>query len=194
MSAQHVAVTCWGIIMMSVWHGGALCQSQQTCAFSTKVLKHCIPVQMWWQNPESVDLVQFMGKDNVPFHTVIFPATLLGTQQPWTLMKSISVTEYLNYEGGKFSKSRGIGVFGNDAKDTGIPVEVSVLPVALLSCRWLCAGRPAAAHAQAMDQAIFHRQHEEAGSCFTNGCRVPHDPRQGGSSAPALEQRLLHSC
>ena len=80
-------------------------------------------VQAWWQNPENVDLVQFMGKDNVPFHTVIFPATLLGTQQPWTLMKSISVTEYLNYEGGKFSKSRGVGVFGNDAKDTGIPVE-----------------------------------------------------------------------
>ena len=59
-------------------------------AFPTKVLKHCIPVQAWWQNPEGVDLVQFMGKDNVPFHTVIFPATLLGTQQPWTLMKSPS--------------------------------------------------------------------------------------------------------
>lgn len=40
------------------------------------------------------------------------------------MMKSISVTEYLNYEDGKFSKSRGVGVFGNDAKDTGIPVEV----------------------------------------------------------------------
>jgi hypothetical protein len=74
-----------------------------------------------------VELVQFMGKDNVPFHTVIFPATLLGTQEPWTMMRSISVTEYLNYEDGKFSKSRGVGVFGNDAKDTGIPVEVSRL-------------------------------------------------------------------
>lgn len=40
------------------------------------------------------------------------------------MMKSISVTEYLNYEDGKFSKSRGVGVFGNDAKDTGIPMEV----------------------------------------------------------------------
>jgi methionyl-tRNA synthetase len=56
-----------------------------------------------------VELVQFMGKDNVPFHTVIFPSTLLGTREPWTLMRSISVTEYLNYEGGKFSKSRGTG-------------------------------------------------------------------------------------
>jgi methionyl-tRNA synthetase len=53
-----------------------------------------------------------MGKDNVPFHTVIFPASLLGSGGPWTLMKNISVTEYLNYEGGKFSKSRGTGEGG----------------------------------------------------------------------------------
>lgn len=74
--------------------------------------------------PPDVELVQFMGKDNVPFHTVIFPASQLGTHRPWTMMRSISVTEYLNYEDGKFSKSRGIGVFGNDAKGTGIPVEM----------------------------------------------------------------------
>jgi methionyl-tRNA synthetase len=59
---------------------------------------------------QEVELVQFMGKDNVPFHTVIFPATLLGTGQHWTMMRSISVTEYLNYEGTQFSKSRGTGV------------------------------------------------------------------------------------
>ncbi|GJQ11773.1 hypothetical protein GpartN1_g3564.t1 [Galdieria partita] len=78
----------------------------------------------WWQNPENVTLVQFMGKDNVPFHTVIFPATLIGTKRKWTMLHHISVTDYLNYEDGKFSKSRGIGVFGNDAKDTGIATEV----------------------------------------------------------------------
>ncbi|GLI66830.1 hypothetical protein VaNZ11_010807, partial [Volvox africanus] len=80
--------------------------------------------EAWWMNPQDVELVQFMGKDNVPFHTVIFPATQIGTGQPWTMMKCISVTEYLNYEGGKFSKSRGTGVFGNQAQETGIPVEV----------------------------------------------------------------------
>ncbi|KVI08255.1 Aminoacyl-tRNA synthetase, class 1a, anticodon-binding [Cynara cardunculus var. scolymus] len=80
--------------------------------------------EKWWKNPENVELYQFMGKDNVPFHTVMFPSTLLGTAENWTLMKTISVTEYLNYEAGKFSKSKGIGVFGNDAKDTNIPVEV----------------------------------------------------------------------
>jgi len=85
---------------------------------------YCHDWKAWWMNPDDVELVQFMGKDNVPFHTVIFPSTLLGTGQPWTMMKSISVTEYLNYEDGKFSKSRGVGVFGNDAQETGIPVEV----------------------------------------------------------------------
>ncbi|CAL8991786.1 unnamed protein product [Prunus brigantina] len=80
--------------------------------------------EQWWKNPENVELYQFMGKDNVPFHTVMFPSTLLGTGENWTLMKTISVTEYLNYEAGKFSKSKGIGVFGNNAKDTNIPVEV----------------------------------------------------------------------
>ncbi|XP_052211175.1 probable methionine--tRNA ligase [Diospyros lotus] len=80
--------------------------------------------EKWWKNPENVDLYQFMGKDNIPFHTVMFPSTLLGTGENWTLMKSISVTEYLNYEKGKFSKSKGVGVFGNDAKDTNIPADV----------------------------------------------------------------------
>ncbi|ADN01301.1 methionine--tRNA ligase [Spirochaeta thermophila] len=78
----------------------------------------------WWKNPDGVELYQFIGKDNIPFHTVIFPSTLLGTGEGWTLLKTMSSTEYLNYESGKFSKSRGVGVFGNDAKDTGIPADV----------------------------------------------------------------------
>ncbi|KAF8723291.1 hypothetical protein HU200_021809 [Digitaria exilis] len=58
------------------------------------------------------------------YFQVMFPSTLLGTGENWTLLKTISVTEYLNYESGKFSKSKGIGVFGNDARDTNIPPEV----------------------------------------------------------------------
>mmetsp|Transcript_35423 Transcript_35423/g.67796 ORF Transcript_35423/g.67796 Transcript_35423/m.67796 type:complete len:1001 (-) Transcript_35423:335-3337(-) len=77
----------------------------------------------WWKNKD-VELVQFMGKDNVPFHTVIFPSMLIGTGEPWTLMRSISTTEYLNYEDQQFSKSRGVGVFGNHCRETNIPPEV----------------------------------------------------------------------
>ncbi|CUM62776.1 uncharacterized protein PRCAT00000333001 [Priceomyces carsonii] len=78
----------------------------------------------WWLNPEQVDLYQFMGKDNVPFHTVVFPASQIGTRDNWTKLYHVSTTEYLQYEGGKFSKSRGIGVFGNNAKDSGIPPSI----------------------------------------------------------------------
>ena len=80
--------------------------------------------EKWWKNPEHVKLYQFMGKDNVPFHTVLFPSTLIGTQQKWTLLHHLSTTEYLQYETGKFSKSRGVGVFGNNVMDSKIPVEV----------------------------------------------------------------------
>ncbi len=80
--------------------------------------------EYWWKSPDEVELFQFIGKDNIPFHTVIFPATLLATDDKWTLLHHMSSSEYLNYEGGKFSKSKGLGIFGNDVKDTGIPADV----------------------------------------------------------------------
>lgn len=80
--------------------------------------------EKWWRNPENVDLYQFMGKDNVPFHTVVFPATQIGTKDVWTKLHHLNTTEYLQYEDGKFSKSRGVGVFGNNAKETGISPSV----------------------------------------------------------------------
>ena len=80
--------------------------------------------EQWWKNPEEVELFQFIGKDNIPFHTVIFPSSLLASGDPWTMLHHMSSSEYLNYEGGKFSKSKGLGVFGTDARDTGIPADV----------------------------------------------------------------------
>ena len=77
----------------------------------------------WWQDPDNTELFQFIGKDNIPFHTVIFPSSLLATGENWTMLHHMSSTEYLNYEGGKFSKSLGIGVFGNDVQETGIPAD-----------------------------------------------------------------------
>ncbi|KAJ4477209.1 tRNA synthetases class I (M)-domain-containing protein [Lentinula aciculospora] len=78
----------------------------------------------WWFNPKDVNLYQFMGKDNVYFHTVYFPSIQLGDKRDWTTLYHLSTTEYLNYEGGKFSKSRNRGVFGPQAKETGISASV----------------------------------------------------------------------
>lgn len=78
----------------------------------------------WWMNPGEVELFQFIGKDNIPFHTVIFPSSQLGDGRGWTMLHHMSSTEFLNYEGDKFSKSKGIGVFGTDAVESGIPADV----------------------------------------------------------------------
>ncbi|XP_020492406.1 methionine--tRNA ligase, cytoplasmic isoform X1 [Labrus bergylta] len=80
--------------------------------------------EKWWKNPNQVELYNFMAKDNVPFHSVVFPCSLLGAQDNYTLVNHLIATEYLNYEDSKFSKSRGVGVFGDMAKDTGIPSDV----------------------------------------------------------------------
>jgi methionyl-tRNA synthetase len=82
-----------------------------------------------------------MGKDNVYFHTIFFPSIELGDGRSWTMLHHLSTTgteidcifatqrliqytEYLNYEGGKFSKSHNRGVFGPAARETGIPGSV----------------------------------------------------------------------
>ncbi|KAF8485914.1 methionyl-tRNA synthetase [Russula ochroleuca] len=80
--------------------------------------------KQWWFNPKNVHLYQFMGKDNVYFHTIYFPSVQIGDGRDWSTLHHLSTTEYLNYEGGKFSKSHNRGVFGPDAKETGIPPSV----------------------------------------------------------------------
>ncbi|GHV20631.1 methionine--tRNA ligase [Spirochaetia bacterium] len=81
-------------------------------------------VDRWWKNPQNVELFQFIGKDNIPFHTVIFPSSQLGTGENWTMLHHMSSSEYLNYESGKFSKSKGVGVFGSDVMETGIDADI----------------------------------------------------------------------
>ena len=78
--------------------------------------------QRWWREDlgaDDVRYVQFMGKDNVPFHTLSFPATLMGAsldgKETWKLVDYIKSTNWLNYEGGKFSTSQGRGIFMDQA-------------------------------------------------------------------------------
>ncbi|KHN77202.1 Methionine--tRNA ligase, cytoplasmic [Toxocara canis] len=78
----------------------------------------------WWKNPAQVELYNFVGKDNVAFHAVMFPASQIGARDNYTVVNHLCATEYLNYEDTKFSKSRGTGVFGDMARDTGIEPDV----------------------------------------------------------------------
>ncbi|MFE2634990.1 methionine--tRNA ligase [Streptomyces scopuliridis] len=69
----------------------------------------------WWKSEGDVHYTQFMGKDNVPFHSIMFPATQLGTRSPWKRVDVIKAFNWLNYYGSKFSTSQRRGVFTHDA-------------------------------------------------------------------------------
>jgi len=76
--------------------------------------------ERWWRTDKGADdvrYVQFMAKDNIPFHTLSFPATLMGSGEPWKLVDYIKGFNWLLYEGGKFSTSQGRGVFMDQALD-----------------------------------------------------------------------------
>jgi methionyl-tRNA synthetase len=76
----------------------------------------------WWQNPEA-EHTYFMGKDNIVFHTVIWPSMLLGYGEggvygagraPLELPDNVASSEFLTMEGKKFSSSRGVQILVRD--------------------------------------------------------------------------------
>jgi methionyl-tRNA synthetase len=72
----------------------------------------------WWRTDAGagdVRYVEFMGKDNVAFHTVSFPATILGSGEPWKTVDTLKAFNWLNWYGGKFSTSQNRGVFMDTA-------------------------------------------------------------------------------
>lgn len=71
----------------------------------------------YWQNSEAESYF-FLGKDNVPFHTVILPAMLLGLGG-YNLPTNVPANEYLLFEGAKFSKSKGVGMNMQDYLEIG---------------------------------------------------------------------------
>lgn len=71
----------------------------------------------WWDADSDVRYLQFMGKDNIPFHTINFPVTIMGSEEPWKLVNYIKGFNYLTYYGGKFSTSQRRGIFMDAAID-----------------------------------------------------------------------------
>ena len=76
--------------------------------------------ERWWRTDEGasdVDYVQFMGKDNVAFHTLSFPTTLMGSDEPWKMVDTLKAFNWVTWYGGKFSTSQKRGVFMDQAID-----------------------------------------------------------------------------
>jgi len=74
--------------------------------------------ESWWrtdQGADDVKYVQFMGKDNVAFHTLSFPTTIMGSGEPWKLVDTLKAFNWVTWYGGKFSTSSKRGVFMDQA-------------------------------------------------------------------------------
>ncbi len=69
----------------------------------------------WWHGGDDVHYAQFMGKDNVSFHSIFFPAQELAMNDNWKTVDMLKGMNFLNFEGAKVSKSTGNGIFLNDA-------------------------------------------------------------------------------
>jgi methionyl-tRNA synthetase len=74
--------------------------------------------ERWWREDKGasdVTYVQFMGKDNVAFHTVSFPVTIMGSGEPWKLVDRLKAFNWVTWYGGKFSTSEKRGIFMDQA-------------------------------------------------------------------------------
>lgn len=74
--------------------------------------------ERWWRTDKGADdvaYVQVMGKDNVAFHAVSFPCTILGSEEPWKTVDALKSLNWLTWYGGKFSTSDNRGIFMDQA-------------------------------------------------------------------------------
>ncbi|MFO1082695.1 MAG: methionine--tRNA ligase [Reyranellaceae bacterium] len=152
----------------------------------------------WWHRDEDVRLLQFLAKDNVPFHTIVFPATLLGSGLPLRLPDVVKGFNWLTHEGGKFSTSAGRGLFTDRALD--------LLPADYWRW-WLAANSPESADSDFTVERFVTGVNGDLADCFGNlvnrtlslvGSRYAGLIPEGGADGPVeqdlvvtLEHRLL---
>jgi methionyl-tRNA synthetase len=76
--------------------------------------------EFWFDNEAKT--LYFVGKDNIPFHTIILPALLLASGQGYNLPWNVSATEFLQFKGQKASKSKRVGIWIDEALEM-FPVD-----------------------------------------------------------------------
>jgi methionyl-tRNA synthetase len=99
--------------VLYVWFDAPIGYISSTIEWAERVGKP----ELWkdyWQNP-GTRLIHFIGKDNIPFHAVIWPSLLMGQNSNWILPYDIPANEYLNLEGEKISTSQNWAVWANEA-------------------------------------------------------------------------------
>ena len=82
---------------------------------------HATKWKTFWQNKDA-KIYHFIGKDNIPFHTIFFPGMIMANGT-FNLPHNVIGLQYLNYEGGKFSKSQNRGVFCENLAKAGLKAD-----------------------------------------------------------------------
>lgn len=103
----------WEDKKMYVWFEAVMGYFTASVEWAEKVAGDPDAWKVWWYNPDAL-IYNFIGKDNIPFHTVIWQSELLGVQQLYetddsqqlTLPYDVPANEFMNIEGKQFSKSR----------------------------------------------------------------------------------------
>lgn len=103
-----------------VWMEAVLGYVSATKEWAEKKKRQPALWKKYWFDPKSRN-VHFVGKDNIPFHVVIFPGLLLATKEGYDLPWEVASTEYIQLEGQKFSRSRRIGVWMDEALELAGP-------------------------------------------------------------------------
>lgn len=98
--------------VLYVWFEAVLGYISSTKEYSEKIGKPDL-WKKYWQDPKT-KYIAFIGKDNVVFHCIVFPAMLMawneGEKEKYCLPQNVPANEFLNFEGKKFSKSRNWGI------------------------------------------------------------------------------------
>ena len=103
-----------------VWFEAVLGYISAVKEWAENIVKDKLKYDYFWKDPHT-KTVFFIGKDNIVFHLIIFPGLLLAYNkdkkdgEKLTLPYNVSSTEFLMYENEKFSKSRGIGIWIDEA-------------------------------------------------------------------------------
>lgn len=113
----------WGIdiplkgyddLVFYVWFDAPIGYISATKVWANSVKKKPELFDTYWKD-EDTKLIQFMGIDNVPFHSIIFPSTLIGADLGYIKADTIKSFQWLTYERGKFSTSENRGIFTDTA-------------------------------------------------------------------------------
>ncbi len=103
-----------------VWVDAVLGYVSATIEQSQRLGKPELWREFWFNNQAKT--LYFVGKDNIPFHTIILPALLLASGQGYNLPWNVSATEFLQFKGEKASKSQRIGIWIDEALEM-FPVD-----------------------------------------------------------------------